>query len=133
MKTFHLYQDAMDAIQTGDIKTGDVIEANGGKYRVTESGSLLQAETYPEEQAPTSTGHLVDIAERTAGARQVGRITFFELADLNGMAPAADLMVRVIRMSSLLSYVDLANWVNAYERQEREAIAQRDAARRNND
>lgn len=66
-----------------------------------------------------------------AAARQTGCLTFFEIADQDGVQAATDLMIRVVRMTPLLEEADVRNWRKAYEEQEREAIAQRDEARRN--
>jgi len=52
---------------------------------------------------------------RTKAARQVGRQTFFEIADQQDIQAATDLMLRVVRMSELLVEQDVADWRKAYE------------------
>ena len=52
---------------------------------------------------------------RTKAARQVGRQTFFEIADQQDIQAATDLMLRVVRMTPLLDESDVAKWRKAYE------------------
>lgn len=53
--------------------------------------------------------------ERTRAARRVGRQTFFEIAERQGLAEATDTMRRVVEMSPLLASQDVANWRKMYE------------------
>lgn len=67
--------------------------------------------------------------DNIAAARQTGRLTFFEIADLKSVKEATDLMLRVAWMSPLLEDQDVANWRKAYEAQEMDGIRKRDADR----
>lgn len=99
MKTFRLYQDAMAAIQSGEIKTGDVIKANGGTYSVTAFGSLYQAD---------------EPRDWTDEQDEVAYDTFRELADHKGTAFARDTMRGIRRMGAKFHERDLTAWVQRY-------------------
>ncbi|QUH01438.1 hypothetical protein HUO13_12015 [Saccharopolyspora erythraea] len=73
--------------------------------------------THPIEQAPTAKDRPIEMDERAAGALQCGRATYFELADYLSPGEATSVMLRIVRMSPLLTNRDVANWAEAYRRQ----------------
>lgn len=72
-------------------------------------------------------------SERIEAARETGRLTFFEIADQDSVHGATNLMNRVVQMTPLLDEDDVQEWRREYEKQEMQAISERDAARKADD